>query len=184
MKQYLTEKSDTYQPKYIQKAITVPRMHIFGGSTNEQTFLTDTTGNRRFWCVEAGKVIKQELFLEMKEQLWAEALAAYDAGEEWTLTTEEREMLEEANGQFQMEDPLAAYLQETLPLYTDQFFSTNMLMQRVLKDYKEKVHPKGLAAAMRTLGWEKSKTRTGDQVLNGYKRPTKAALDQEESLLE
>ena len=59
MKQYLTDTHDTYQPKYKQKAVTVPRMHIFGGSTNEETFLTDPTGNRRFWCVTAGdKVIR------------------------------------------------------------------------------------------------------------------------------
>ena len=107
MKQYLTETHDTYQPKYKQKAITVPRMHIFGGSTNEETFLTDPTGNRRFWCVSAGEKIDQALFLAIKEQLWAEALAGYRAAsgpEAWTLSDEERVLLEEANRQFMVED--------------------------------------------------------------------------------
>jgi putative DNA primase/helicase len=172
MKQYLTEQSDTYQPKYKQKAITVPRMHVFGGSTNEETFLTDTTGNRRFWCVEAGEKINLDLFLKIKEQLWAEALAAFDAGEQWTLIDEERDMLEEANQQFQVEDPLAAYLQEALAPWPDEFMSTNKIMNDVLKDYRDKrPHPKALAAAMRSLGWEQGQKKGDGGVVRGYKRP-------------
>jgi putative DNA primase/helicase len=174
MKQYLTESHDTYQPKYKQKAITVPRMHIFGGSTNEETFLTDATGNRRFWCVAAGEKVDQTGFLAIKEQLWAEALAAYKAGEQWTLTDEERGMLEKANAQFMVENPLEAFLDEALNgKWPDRFLTTNKLLQDVLQPYKEKVHPKALASAMQALGWRRKTCSSGeDKGRKGYERPS------------
>ena len=181
MKQYLTETHDTYQPKYKQKAITVPRMHVFGGSTNDETFLTDPTGNCRFWCVAAGEKIDQKLFLAIKEQLWAEALAAYRAGEQWTLTNEERVMLGEANEQFMVEDPLVAFLDEALnDLFSaDTFFTTNKLLQNVLQTYKGKgtVHPKALAAAIQSLGWSKGQETTGKH-RKGYRRPLQATVEE------
>lgn len=177
MKQYLTATSDTYQPKYKQKAITVRRMHIFGGSTNEETFLTDPTGNRRFWCVAAGEKINRALFLGMKEQLWAEALAAYRAAKdatEWTLTDQERELLDQSNRQFLEENPLQTYLQVELEQRCggEQVVTTYRLLNEVLAPYKEKVHPKALASAMQALGWKKTQISSGEHKgAKGYQRP-------------
>jgi putative DNA primase/helicase len=184
MKQYLTATSDTYQPKYKQKAVTVPRMHVFGGSTNEETFLTDPTGNRRFWCVAAGEKVDQVGFLAVKEQLWAEALAAYKAGEQWTLSDEERVMLEKANEQFKVEDPLKAFLEEALTdLWPDQFLTTNKLLQEVLKPYKDKVHDKALASAMQSLGWKKKDCTSGkNKGRKGYERPPSPPSEEEQAV--
>jgi len=183
MKQYLTAQDDTYQPKYKQKAVTVPRMHIFGGSTNEETFLTDPTGNRRFWCVAAGEKVDQAGFLTIKEQLWAEALAAYKAGDKWTLTDAERVMLEEANRQFMVEEPLVAFLDEALnDKWKDPFLTTNKLLQEVLKAYRDKVHSKALASAMLTLGWQKKTCSSGqDKGRKGYERPSRPLPVEEEA---
>jgi len=177
MKQYLTETHDTYQPKYKQKAITVARMHVFGGSTNEETFLTDPTGNRRFWCVPAGEKIDKELFLAIREQLWAEALAAYrvaKGAEDWTLTDEEREMLDQSNRQFLEENPLQTFLQVALEdrCRGEQTITTYRLLNEVLAPYKEKVHPKALASAMQALGWKKTQITSGQHKgAKGYLRP-------------
>ena len=178
MKQYLTETHDTYQPKYKQKAVTVPRMHIFGGSTNEETFLTDPTGNRRFWCVTAGEKVDQQGFLAIKERLWAEALAAFQNGEQWTLTDEERAMLEEANAQFMVENPLEVFLEEALNgRWPDQFFTTNRLLQDVLQSYKDRVHPKALASAMQALGWKKKTCSSGENKgRKGYERAPRSTF--------
>jgi len=164
MKQYLTATEDTYQPKYKQRAVTVPRMHIFGGSTNEETFLTDPTGNRRFWCVAAGDKIDQELFLKIKEPLWAQAVASFRRGDQWTLTEDERKMLEDANAAFLVEDPLVTFLEHELAKTwaSHDEISSFLLQRQVLLPYKDKVHPKTVATAMQALGWKKSQITSGE----------------------
>jgi predicted P-loop ATPase len=63
---------------------------VFFGTTNASEFLTDNTGERRFWPVDTGKQPKakdvfEQLPLEV-DQIWAEAFAAWRAGERLILT--------------------------------------------------------------------------------------------------
>jgi hypothetical protein len=58
---------------------------VFGSTTNETSdFLTDPTGDARFWVVRAGQLQFSELERD-RDQLWAEAVQAYRAGEPWHL---------------------------------------------------------------------------------------------------
>jgi putative DNA primase/helicase len=69
---------------------------VFYGSVNENEFLSDSTGNRRFWVVRV-KSINYNHKLDM-QQVWAEVKSQhYDAGEGWFLTGHERELLNESN---------------------------------------------------------------------------------------
>ena len=54
----------------------------FVGTTNDDEFLRDATGGRRFWPVKVGKV-NFEAFAAERDQLFAEAVAACNAGESW-----------------------------------------------------------------------------------------------------
>ena len=59
---------------------------MFVGTTNDKEFLRDQTGNRRFWPVVAGTVapqlsVYQHLTSDEVDQIWAEAVEAWDAGE-------------------------------------------------------------------------------------------------------
>lgn len=115
VKKTLTATKDTYVPKYQTILESHPRTCVFAGSTNDIEFLVDYTGNRRFWCVEVGE-IKQSLLETIKNSLWAEAYRAYEMGEQWTLTNEERIMLEKANDIFLSADPLLDKLLDELKL--------------------------------------------------------------------
>jgi predicted P-loop ATPase len=55
---------------------------VFGGSTNQEEIFRDTTGNRRYWPVTPGK-IDIETLRKDRDQLWAEAVHRYRAGEKW-----------------------------------------------------------------------------------------------------
>lgn len=89
IKHFTSKQIDRYRPAYGHAVIDQPRACVFIGTTNEQRFLLDHTGNRRFWPVRIGGRIDLHLLKVQREALWAEAYAAYLAGEQWHLTDEE-----------------------------------------------------------------------------------------------
>ena len=82
VKSYITRQEDTYRAPYDRHPQTKPRRCIFIGTTNNAQFLSDKTGNRRFYPVRC-HCTGYDLFnnkAEIKEyirQCWAEALALY-----------------------------------------------------------------------------------------------------------
>lgn len=78
IKAYLTEISDDFRKPYAAEEEAFPRQCVFGGTINDQAFLKDDTGNRRFWVVECGdSTIDMEGLAQVREQLFAEAVARY-----------------------------------------------------------------------------------------------------------
>ena len=82
IKQIITARYDNYRASYARFNKDNPRHCIFTGSTNEQTYLTDPTGGRRFLPVVC-KRIDIEAIQRDRDQLWAEALARYKSGATW-----------------------------------------------------------------------------------------------------
>lgn len=72
IKAFVTRTHENWIPKYREFATQFPRRLVFVGTTNEDEFLADKTGNRRWLPVEVSKVdvkaIKTDLLL-----LWAES---------------------------------------------------------------------------------------------------------------
>jgi predicted P-loop ATPase len=86
VKAYITSQEDSYRPPYGKHVQTIPRRCMFIGTTNNPQFLTDKTGNRRFYPVKcqsfAYKLYDHEK--EVKEyitQAWAEAVHLYKEGQ-------------------------------------------------------------------------------------------------------
>ncbi len=88
VKAFVTARFDRFRPPYGRRAETVPRSCIFSGSTNDETPLTDETGNRRFWPVRCGSINIEKL-AQQRDQLWAEAHHRYKNGDAWWLDTAE-----------------------------------------------------------------------------------------------
>ena len=80
---------DTYRPPYGRLDVTVPRTSVIVGTTNRAEFLDDETGNRRWWPVRVGAAIDVDKLQAWRDQLWAEAVAAYRTGEPWWLSPAE-----------------------------------------------------------------------------------------------
>jgi predicted P-loop ATPase len=96
LKAFLTAVSDNFRPAYGRRNADFPRQCVFWGTTNGTEYLTDTTGNRRFWPVVCGAIDLAALAAD-RDQLWAEALHRYAAGEPWWL--EERVEVERAEAE-------------------------------------------------------------------------------------
>lgn len=84
LKQFLTTMVDRYRSPYGRMDEAHPRQCVFIGTTNEDHFLQDATGGRRFWPVACGLIDLAALQRD-RDQLMAEATAAYRAGEAWWL---------------------------------------------------------------------------------------------------
>ncbi|MGH7297928.1 MAG: VapE domain-containing protein, partial [Polyangiaceae bacterium] len=95
VKAFLSRLVDRYRPSFGRRTISVRRSCVFWGTTNEDTYLVDATGNVRWWPVRVGVVrkIDVEKLKELREQLFAEAVVAYKAKEPWWLHTEEEQAL-------------------------------------------------------------------------------------------
>ena len=93
VKQFLSRCDDVYRQPYGKHAVRFPRKGVFFGTCNNHDFLKDPTGNRRFWPIDVGlhrpaKDIWAQLPMEV-DQLWAEAVQRYEAGEPLFMDTPE-----------------------------------------------------------------------------------------------
>lgn len=112
-KQFVSSAIDTYRESYGRRILDVPRQSVFIGTTNQDEYLKDDTGNRRYWPVMCTKVDLDGLRGD-RDQLWAEAVACFRAGEMWWVEREEAEMFaaeQEQRYQADMwEEPIIEYL--------------------------------------------------------------------------
>ena len=86
VKAYITSQKDSYRPPYQKNVQTIPRRCVFIGTTNNPQFLTDKTGNRRFYpviCKSDGyKLLDNEKGVrEYITQAWAEAVYKFREGD-------------------------------------------------------------------------------------------------------
>jgi predicted P-loop ATPase len=95
MKAFLTRRFDRFRPPWARHLVRQPRQSVFAGTVNPPPggYLKDATGARRFWPFACRRMIDRDGVMHDRDQLWAEAVARYKAGEKWWLETPELEAL-------------------------------------------------------------------------------------------
>ena len=108
LKSMLTKTTDDTRLSYERDVKAYPRTCVFIGTTNEMggSYIADATGARRFWPVTVGLTgpVKLELLEQDVDQLWAEAVHAYSAGEDWHTVPQDMVLVEQHERQITVED--------------------------------------------------------------------------------
>lgn len=92
-KSFLSRSVDEFRPVYGRREIRCPRQVVFVGTTNEDEYIKEGQGARRFWPVRVSRPIDIEWLRRMLPQLMAEAVADYDAGEPYYPSPEQQREL-------------------------------------------------------------------------------------------
>lgn len=161
VKAFLSRSIDTFRPPYGRSMVDAPRHSVIVGTTNEQEILADVTGNRRYWVLRCGPRIDTALLAEWRDQLWAEAVAAFRAGEVWHLSEEESALLEAAQADYQRRDPWEAEVIEWAasrsgPVTTEGILEVALERPRgqwTITDQRR------VAAILRSAGWSEARMR-------------------------
>lgn len=128
VKQFLSKQVDIYRAAYGRRTEKHPRRCVFFGTTNDTEFLKDATGNRRFWPVDAGlhepKLSVWDDLPEQVDQIWAEAVMRWKAGEELFLKGSIEKMAlmaqEEHRESYEWEGQIMDYLEKKVPAFWDR----------------------------------------------------------------
>ncbi|MNF64178.1 Virulence-associated protein E [compost metagenome] len=159
-KQFFSASTDTYRESYGRRTNDVPRQCVFVGTTNQEEYLKDATGNRRYWPVFCNKVDLEQL-REIRDQLWAEAVFCFDAGDIWWVTKDESWMFAEAQDERfvvdEWEGPILTWLEES---QIGETATGNEILTQALKlDFGHWGKPEQMrvGAIMHRLGWRKKR---------------------------
>ena len=136
VKNFISKREDTYRGAYARRVKTHKRQCVFFGSTNDDEFLKDATGNRRFFPVEVKRTRKTRLIFEpefdaMVDQLWAEAMEGYMLGEALTLSDEAEAIAGGTREEFTERTPIQGLIEEYLDRLFPADYEDRFLAQRL-----------------------------------------------------
>lgn len=94
-KTFLSARMDYLRPPYGRVSELFKRRCVFVGTTNADDYLSDPSGLRRYWPIRCGTIDIEGLRND-RDQLYAEAVVAYKAGERWWLAEDELKLGEES----------------------------------------------------------------------------------------
>jgi len=111
LKFFLTMHTVTVRKAYGEFDMIKPALASWIGTFNNETgVLNDPTGNRRFMVVQLLSINWNYSRDMDPNQVWAEANAAFLAGEQWTLNEDEVRAANRVNERYEIDDPLDGIL--------------------------------------------------------------------------
>ena len=104
LKSFITMQADDVRFPYAKKETHLVRRSAYIATVNEQNFLADETGNRRWWVIPVEAIEIDQKF-DM-QQVWAEAQVEWALGGLTYLSSEIQASVNESNQDYEKVDPL------------------------------------------------------------------------------
>jgi predicted P-loop ATPase len=167
IKAFITRREERYRPSHGRLEVTEKRACLFIGTTNQEVYLKDETGGRRFWPVRCGPIIDIEGLRRDRDQLFAEAVALYRKGCQWwpDREFERRCIVPQQEARFDedpWQEPIAKGLDRSQQGYcspdiTVEYVATKFLgLETINIGKREQMR---IAAIMTRLGWRRNAGR-------------------------
>jgi putative DNA primase/helicase len=161
-KAFLTSTVDKYRAPYGRSILSYPRTCCFVGTTNEETFLHDLTGNRRFWPVRCGDVIDVERLRRDLGQMYAEAYNRWKLQERYWPAIADNAIMEREQERYRIVSPLEETLTGAVMTSPPQDNVTNEFIYQKLGIFGPQEQgrvSRQVAGVMRKLGYRQSNVR-------------------------
>jgi len=184
VKALLSTPVDRFRPSYGRVTENHPRQCVFIATVNPNGggYLQDETGARRFWPVLCGAAWPENRRADaravaaIRNQLWAEAVERYRAGEKWFIEDHEleRAQAEAAAERFDTDEWQTA-VQEFIA--GQPFVQMRDILTRLRLDFKDQTQAaqNRVARILTTLGWTRRIKRIGGVVCRVYYPPATGA---------
>lgn len=189
-KSFLATTKDKFRRPYDRRPVDAKRVCVFGGTTNLDTYLKDQTGNRRIWPVRCAEIDVAYL-QEIREQLFAEAIVAFNAGERFYPTPDEERLYFEPEQASRLafdgwEELIIEYLNDPNERFCNFYTATQILLQ-ACKVEKSKIDEANkmtsrVGRIMSKIGWVRVRETAGPDRKWGYERPEDRRLNKVDGL--
>lgn len=172
VKQFISSQKDRFRASFDRRPKDYPRQVVFIGTTNENHYLSDPTGNRRFWPVRVERPVDLVWLRANLEQMFAEAVHCLDKSERFHPSFKEQAELFDPQ---QLERTVENALESAIRRYLydeDQKISMNGLNGSLVAeltladllsalgisvDKQTAVMTKQASAALGRMGWERGR---------------------------
>lgn len=105
LKNFITIKTDLLRLPYALSTKEFKRRFLFVGTSNRADFLTDPTGDRRYWLLQVAKEIDVEYVKANRDLIWAAAVSLYKSGAKWWLSDLEKAASDRNNERYRSDSP-------------------------------------------------------------------------------
>jgi predicted P-loop ATPase len=165
VKTFMTSRVDSFRPPYGHANVDVPRTCCFAGTSNDDDFLDDPTGARRFWPVHCEQVDLAWIAAN-RELIWRLAVLAESQGEDgWITATDLQGELKGVQADAQRRDPwedkimdqAAGRTVDGINLNADFVFAA---VGVPIKD-QHNGHQQRVANILKRNGWRRQRRRDG-----------------------
>jgi hypothetical protein len=179
LKAFMTSTHDSFRAPYAAAVTNRPRSVALCGTTNRREILTDDTGSRRFWIVPVDIEIDRECLTHARDHLWAEARAAFEAGEPWWFDRQLDADREAANEDYETEDVWSERLVEWLASPGRAEITIGRVLEDALKielGRQDRAAQMRVAKILKKLGWHREREGGGERQWRYLRPGTQAGL--------
>jgi predicted P-loop ATPase len=171
IKSFISSPEDRFRAPYDRSPRDWKRQTVFAGTTNQDEYFKDQTGNTRYWPLRAAEVesINLDGLRAARDQLFAEAVALYKRSERWHPTRDEQQRLfEPEQASREIVDPWQGLIYEYLRQGTFQRITTTEILEDLMKVERSKIDGTRQMAtrvgiAMKRVGWIKKRETDGSR---------------------
>jgi predicted P-loop ATPase len=174
-KSFLTRRFDRFRPPYARHLVRLQRQSVFAGTINPPIggYLKDPTGARRFWPVACRGMIDRDGIERDRDQLWAEAVARFKAGEKWWLETPELEALATTEQALRFKgdvwhEPIKRWIGRRNDVSVGEVAQGALGIKK--PSHADEIR---IVAILKNLGFEKYRARRGSQRSHRYNRSSR-----------